>query len=140
MREIHVSGGCLCGAIRYRIDGRELGSGACHCRDCQYVSGGAPAYILVIEKSSFSLTQGQPTAFESTADSGNKRKRHFCATCGTPLFAEDSAFPEVMTIKAGSLDDPSIFHVAAEFWTQSAPKWHLMTPAAPAFEKGPQRS
>ncbi|MCB1522399.1 MAG: GFA family protein [Hyphomicrobiaceae bacterium] len=101
------------------------------------MSGGAPAYIFVIDKASLIIEKGEPKAFESVADSGNSRKRRFCGTCGTPLFAEDSAFPSIVTVKAGSLDDPSLFKVSAEFWTRSAPSWHLFTPAVPTFQKGP---
>lgn len=139
MQDIHTSGGCLCGAIRYRVDGPVLGSAACHCRDCQYVCGGAPAYVFVVNKSSIDIQKGMPAHFDNVADSGNRRRRYFCSSCGTPLFAEDSAYPDIASIKAGSLDDTSLYKVRAEFWSQSAPEWHQFDAHAPKFPKGPDR-
>lgn len=130
-------GGCLCGGVRYRISGQILGTGACHCRDCQYICGGAPSYVLVVSKSSLEILKGETVKYESKADSGATRVRHFCPRCGTPLFAENRAFPSVVTIKAGSLDDPSVFQLATQFWVQSAPHWHYIDPEIPSFAKGP---
>ena len=53
-----IEGGCQCGAIRYRIEGEFMGSGACHCRSCQYSTGGGPNYatttpILYIYRQAF---------------------------------------------------------------------------------------
>lgn len=137
MRQLKAEGGCLCRAIRYQIDGPLLGAAACHCRDCQYVSGGAPAYVIAVPEKSLTITKGKPARFTSMADSGAKRIREFCGTCGTPLFAHDAAYPDVVTIKAGSLDDPSLYKPEAEFWTASAPPWHIIDPKLRVFAKGP---
>lgn len=136
MTHISVEGGCLCGAIRYKVDGEVLGSAACHCRDCQYVCGGAPSYVFVVPSNAIDITKGETSTYRSEADSGAKRVRHFCGNCGTPLFAEDSAYPKFMSIKAGTLDDPSHFKPAAHFWTQSAPPYHHFDPGVPQFTKG----
>lgn len=137
MREIKAEGGCLCGEIRYRIDGRLLGAAACHCRDCQYVCGGAPAFVVAVAERALTILRGKPSSYRNTAASGAERTRQFCANCGTPLFAYDANYPEVVTVKAGSLDDPSWFKPEAEFWTASAPPWHTFDPKVPAFAKGP---
>ena len=136
MSHLKAEGGCLCGAIRYKVDGEVLGSAACHCRDCQYVCGGAPSYVFLVSATSLDITTGKTSTFRSEADSGAIRIRHFCPTCGSPLFAEDSAFPKFVSIKAGSLDDPSKFKPAAHFWSQSAPDWHHFDPDTPCFSKG----
>ena len=131
-------GGCLCGAVRYVADGPVLGSAACHCRDCQYVSGGAPAYVFVVPRSSLKITRGQTKVYWSEADSGARRGRHFCGDCGTPLFAENVSYPDVLTVKAGTLDDPSKFKITGHFWAGSAPAWHCFTTGVPKLEKGPE--
>ena len=138
MQDLHVAGGCLCGAIRYRVDGSVLTSAACHCRHCQYVSGGAPAYVFVVGKKSVEITQGMPSHYDNESDSGNRRRRYFCSTCGTPLFAEDSAYPDIVSVKAGSLDDTSLYKPMAQFWVSSAPVWHPIDPNMASFEKGPK--
>lgn len=138
MQEMHAAGGCLCGAIRYRIDGPVMASAACHCRHCQYISGGAPAYVFVVGKKSIEITKGMPAHYDNDSDSGNRRRRYFCSTCGTPLFAEDNAFPDIVSVKAGSLDDPALYKPMAQFWVSSAPVWHPIDPDLPQFEKGPK--
>lgn len=136
MTEIHAEGGCLCGSIRYAVNGEMMGSAACHCRDCQYICGGAASYVFLVAARSLEITQGETSKYRSSADSGAIRVRHFCPTCGTPLFAENSAFPEVVSVKAGTLDDPTLYKPAAHFWTSSAPPWHLMDPEQVTFAKG----
>ncbi|MCB1503964.1 MAG: GFA family protein [Hyphomicrobiaceae bacterium] len=138
MHEIDAEGGCRCGAIRYRASGKVFGQATCHCRDCQYASGGAPAYVFVMNKNAVQITKGVPAHFDSLADSGNRRRRYFCGTCGTPIFAEDSGFPDIVSVKAGSLDDPSLYKPAAEFWLSSAPPWHPIDSSLPGFDKGPK--
>lgn len=133
-----MTGGCLCGAIRYQVSGEPSVAGACYCRDCQYISGGAPAYGLMVLKGQVRVTQGNPKVFWTQADSGNSVARHFCPDCGTPLFSENSANPEYLPIKAGSLDDPSSFKCQAHIWTASAQPWHHLDPALPRFEKNPE--
>lgn len=136
MTHVHVEGGCLCGAVRYKVDGEVVGSAACHCRDCQYICGGAPSFVFVVSAKALEITKGETATYRSEADSGAIRIRHFCSTCGSPLFAEDSAFPDFISIKAGSLDDPSLYKPSAHFWCQSAPEWHHCDPDTPCFEKG----
>lgn len=137
MHQIKSEGGCFCGEIRFAVDGKVLGAAACHCRDCQYICGGAAAYVIVVAKPSLVILKGKPLSYESFADSGAQRIRQFCRTCGTPLFAEDASFPNVITIKVGSLDDSSFFSPDAELWTGSAPLWHATRPNVPTFAKGP---
>ena len=130
-------GGCACGALRYRLSSDPMFVHCCHCRDCQYMSGGAPAYVIVMRKPTVQIIRGMPAHFDSLADSGNRRRRYFCGTCGTPLFAEDSGFAEIVTVKVGSLDDPSLFEPSAEFWLSSAPPWHPINRELAGFERGP---
>lgn len=140
MHEINAKGGCLCGAIRFHLQGPVMGAGACHCRDCQYISGGAPAYVIIVPKSALHMEKGTPAVFENVAESGVRRYRQFCATCGTPLFAENSKFPTALSIKVGSLDDTSLFTPQAHFWTSSAARWHSFVPGLPQYARGPTQA
>lgn len=132
-----LAGGCLCGAIQYLVAAEPIMSGACHCRDCQYVSGGAPAYAMLFAKAAFKLTKGTPRAFWSVSERGNRVARSFCEVCGTPLFAENATRPEFIAIKVGSLSDPSVFKPAWHIWTRSAQSWHAVDPALPRWEQDP---
>lgn len=130
-----LTGGCLCGAIRYAIRGAPVMSGACHCRDCQYVSGGGPAYVMVFPKAAFRLTEGAPHAHQTTSAAGNRVTLFFCGACCTPLMAESAARPEFVSIRVGGLDDPTVFKPGGHIWTRSAPAWHPIDPALPRWEQ-----
>ena len=132
-----VVGGCLCSAIRYSVAAEPLAAAACHCRDCQYVSGGAEANVLIVPTAALQVEGAVPTRHVSTAASGGTVWRAFCPTCGTPLFSGNAARPEFTAIKAGSLDDPAAFRRKLHVWTASAPPWHLMEPDLPKLPGNP---
>lgn len=133
-----ATGGCLCGRVRYHTTGEPLAGIACHCRDCQYVSGGAEANVVVYPRAAVTVFGGGYTTFRSRAASGQGVWRAFCPDCGTPLFAGNEAHPEVLSIKAGTLDDPSHFTRQGHIWTASAPSWHLMEPQLPKATGNPE--
>jgi hypothetical protein len=130
-----VTGGCACGAIRYEVSAEPIASGACHCRACQYAAGGAPSYAMVVPRPAFAITKGTPRAHWSRSETGNRVARYFCPDCGTPLHAESEAFPQVVSIKPGSLDDPSQFRPMVNLWVSAAQPWHHIDRALPKFEK-----
>ena len=130
-----LEGGCQCGAVRYEITGALMGVGACHCRDCQYASGGGPNYVALAPKDGFAFTKGEPRRYERAGGSGEMVSRVFCADCGTPLISE-GALP-FHPVKVGSLDDPSSLQPMVHIWTSSAQPWHPIDPALPAFPENP---
>jgi hypothetical protein len=119
-----ITGGCLCGAIRYAIDAEPLGGGYCHCRDCQYRAGGGPATVIVFPREAYHLTQGAPRAYWSVSDRGVRVARLFCPKCGTGISTLNADHPQIIPISVGSLDDPTLFKPLAHIWTRSAPPWH----------------
>jgi hypothetical protein len=129
-----ITGGCLCGKIRYEADVEWFLAVRCHCRDCQYVSGGEPAAVLSVVRGALRV-QGEPRVYLSKGNSGVAVFRSFCADCGTPLFAgndKNAGF----AIKLGSLDEPSEFAPAVHVWTSSAQPWHhIDTNASVVFSK-----
>ena len=104
-----ITGGCQCGAVRYRVE-TELGNPhLCHCRMCQKAAGnyfmplaGAPREAVVV-------TRGEPGWFHSS----DIVRRGFCRNCGTPLFF-DPLDSEHMLVTLGSLDDPSRYIPVSE--------------------------
>jgi hypothetical protein len=131
-----VLGGCLCGDVRFESDVRSQSIVFCHCRDCQYVSGGEPAAIVVAKRSGFKILKGALSTFESTGESGGIVSRHFCSKCGTPIFSEVAASPKILFIKAGSLDDSREFQPALMVYTASANGWAHHDPGIPSFPRG----
>lgn len=132
------SGGCMCGAVRYEVTSEPVAFMLCHCRECQYVSGGEPAAVVVVPKPAFTLKQGTVKGYAVKGESGNTVTRQFCPECGTPMFSELGANPDLWAIKAGTMDDASGLKPTAFLWTKSAHHWAHADKAIHGFEKGPQ--
>ena len=133
------SGGCRCGAIRYECSAEPLMVAYCHCRDCQFASGGPFSTVLLVPRSAVSRSGSEPGAHAVEAESGATVTRRVCSACGSPLFSELSANPEIFVIKAGTLDDPSWLRPAAHIWTESAQPWAELQADLPKFPKNPQQ-
>ena len=131
------SGGCLCGAIRYESSAEPVFSINCHCRDCQQTTGTAYAPVLVVPKDALKITKGEPKYYTANSDSGETVSRGFCPECGAGIFSKLSANPDVMGLKAASLDDPSWFKPAMDIYTDSAQPWDVMDPDVPKVPKMP---
>lgn len=131
-----ISGGCLCGAVRYRTDADPIITRLCWCRVCQYLALGNAAVSVCFPTQGMSIT-GEMRDFASTADSGNRMHRRFCPTCGTQLFSEAEARPHLIFVRAGTLDDPEIARPAATIWTASAPSWACIDETLPKWEGQP---
>ena len=83
-----AEGGCLCGAIRYRVAGEPIATTLCHCADCQTFAGG-PYRATVAPLPGTLRMSGTPTHYIKDADSGRQRVQAFCGTCGSHLYACD---------------------------------------------------
>lgn len=135
---VSIEGGCMCGAIRYVLREPYLSAFVCHCRACQYVSGGGPAYVLTSEKSKLTIEKGKPRAFWSIAEDGTRVARHFCNECGTPLFGESAKESSIIAIKVGSLDDPSLYTPSAQQWVSEGQPWTPIESHLPQHAKAPE--
>jgi len=131
-----MTGGCLCGAVRYEYDGEIGPANYCHCTDCRRSTASAFNIRVRVAAARFRLLKGQPRGFTKTGDSGGELTRHFCTECGSPLFTSSPRHPEVLYLKAGSLDDPSVVRPAHQIWLQSRVKWALIGDNLPGFARG----
>ena len=100
-----LEGGCYCGELRYRVSGDAVFKGQCHCRECQYLSGGGPNVIMAFAEPGFAYTKGAPKAF-TRADLDSPVTREFCAECGTHIVSRAPGMPGVVILKVGTFDDP----------------------------------
>jgi len=134
---MNVEGGCYCGAVRYKAEGEPLFKGQCHCRECQYTSGGHPNVVMGMPEAGFAYTKGKPKGF-SRSDIDNPVTREFCAECGTHLLTRAPAMAGAMLIKVGTLDDPSIFGAPQMvIYTVDKQSFHHVPEGVPAFERTP---
>lgn len=129
-----ITGGCLCGKIRYSISQVVQNIIACNCTHCQKASGSGMSHNTVVPTSAFTLMSGQPKVFADTADSGNKLFRAFCPDCGSPIYSQREKTPEMMIVKVGSLDDSNAMKLVMHIWTKSARPW---APISPDTERYP---
>lgn len=124
--------GCLCGQVRIAIEAEPLAARQCWCRLCQYLGGGT-ATVNVCFPSEAVTTTGEVRWHESVADSGNRMRRGFCPTCGTPIFSMAESRPHLTFIRAGALDDPNLRAPEAVIWTSAAPDWACLDPQLPHY-------
>jgi hypothetical protein len=131
-----VTGGCACGQVRYGIDAAPLTVRVCWCRECQYLAAGNGSVNLRVTRASLSL-EGRLAPWESTAASGNTVRRSFCPACGTPVLSESSGSPDVVVIRAGTLDEPGRFAPVQNIWVASAPAWACVDTTLPSSPRAP---
>lgn len=132
------TGGCTCGAIRYEIGGEPVFSNHCQCRDCQQESGTGHLSHLTFLRERVKLS-GKAASWEMTADSGNRKSRHFCPACGSPVYMTFAAMPQLFTIRAASLDDPARFKPQVVTYAARAYAWDQLDPALTKFDTMPPR-
>ena len=98
-------GGCLCGAIRYRISGKAKFRSMCHCQSCRRASGAPVVAFVGMFDDQFEELKGARTIFESSPGV----KRGFCKTCGTSLTFAGENWPGEVHVFTATLDDPEAF-------------------------------
>lgn len=132
----NLEGGCYCGEIRYAITAAPVFKGQCHCRQCQYFSGGGPNYFMIVPADGFAYTVGKPAQF-ARSDLETPRTRDFCPTCGTHLLTWRPGL-DMPIVKVGTLDDPAVYGGAdvAIFCIDLQP-FHMIPDGLPRHERIP---
>lgn len=112
-----LSGGCQCGAVRFRVDGEPGRASICWCRMCQKAYGGPFGSLVTVKIADLTWTRGQRSTFQSS----DAIKRGFCAACGTPLTYEYS--DEHMDLSTFAFDDPSAVEPVVQLAVDGRPTW-----------------
>ena len=126
------TGGCSCGAVRYRLASEPLIVHCCHCLNCQRQTGSAFVINLLIETDRLEVT-GTPRRVDVARDGAEPQRVFRCPTCEIALFSEYDR-PEVRFVRAGTLDDPSVVTPDVHIFTRSKVPWVRLPEATPAFE------
>jgi hypothetical protein len=114
-----LTGGCLCGAVRYAFNGTPGAAGWCHCRMCQRSSGAPAQTYVLLPAGELRYVAGEPALYRSSANG----ERRFCAACGSQLEFRDLREPETISLNSGTLDDPSLAPPDRHIWTSSEVPW-----------------
>jgi len=132
------SGGCYCGEVRYEVEGDPIMKGQCHCRECQYISGGSANVIIGMPSDGFHYTKGEPARFQRS-DLENGVVREFCGSCGTPLTSLPPAMAGITIIKVGSMDEPAQFDEPdMAFYCIEKQKFHYLPEGITTFDRFPE--
>ncbi len=129
-----LAGGCACGALRYRLHGPPLIVHACHCCDCQRITGSAFVINLWIERERVESSSPEPRSFALTGGSGKTHEVFFCGACGTYVWSRYRGAPgDTRFVRGGTLDDPSAVRPDVHIFTRSKLPWLSLPSDVPAF-------
>jgi len=131
MNAQRIEGGCLCGAVRYRIDGEASGRTLCHCSSCRHAAGAPSVAWVIFPAEGFSFVAGEPKSFRSSPHV----TRSFCGDCGTPLLYRSDRRADVVDIPTATLDDAASFPPEREIWTGEKLDWEVVNPALPQYPR-----
>lgn len=112
-----LTGGCQCGAVRYQIIAEPLNLYACHCKQCRKQSGSSFGLSLVVPREAFQITCGSPKSWKRPTDSGAEMICWLCPECGSRLYHQSSGWPEQLSVKGGTVDQPVEAGAAIHIWT-----------------------
>jgi hypothetical protein len=125
LAELPLTGGCLCGAVRFRIDAPLVRASYCHCTRCQRRTGTAASAQALTAPGSMTITQGEEHVGVFRPPDGFAKM--FCGLCGAALWSQSPADPQVVSVRLGAFDgDPGI-----------RPSWRQFVAYAAAWEPVP---
>jgi hypothetical protein len=134
VRNISLVGGCLCGAVRYRISAEPRSADYCHCRMCRRAAGAPVVARLTVANDFFAWTRGEPALYRSSPDA----ERFFCGQCGTQLALRDE--PDFLDVTLASLDSPEAVRPSYHIWTTSRIGWFDIADDLPRYPERARRS
>ena len=126
-------GSCLCGSIRYVIDGELSDFGYCHCKSCRKASGSAHGANAGVQRDAFQFQD--PLGYLREFESSPGKKRAFCSQCGSPLYAYLLKTPGLIRIRLGSLDTSLHTTSKAHTFVSDKASWEVIEGALPQFDE-----
>jgi hypothetical protein len=130
----NLSGGCACGAVRYRLASRPMFVHCCHCHDCQRQTGTAFALNALIETDRVEILSGAPVPYAMPTDSGRPHNIYRCPSCQTAVWSEYGGLTKLRFVRVGTLDDPTLLPPDIHIYTRSKLPWVALPEGVPAFE------
>lgn len=128
-----ADGGCLCGAVRYRVSsGDVVESAYCHCRTCQKQSGAPVVAWFAVPPARVRVLSGAPAAYRASA----RAAREFCSKCGTYLFFREDDPAASLSINTATLDAPALVPPQFHIYHASRIAWFETADALPRRPRG----
>ena len=140
--KLPLTGGCVCGSVRYEVTAEPISVYACHCTDCQRITSSAFSIGVVVPDEAFRLTGNDPrSAPGGVTAAGRVKSRLVCSDCGTWMFGTPSPGTEypgmIRIVRGGTFDDTTWLKPTAHFWTRSKQPWVALTEGATLYETQP---
>jgi hypothetical protein len=127
-----LSGGCMCGAVRFELTAPLLGAVYCHCKRCQRRTGSGFSVSGLAQPGSFQLVRGEDAVRAYRPDDGWHKS--FCSACGSQLFAQNPEHTEWIAVRLGAFDeDPGVRPGVHQFVDYAAPWDPLPDDGLPRF-------
>lgn len=136
MTHYQLTGGCSCGNFRFEFKGELVMAVHCHCKNCQKSSGTGSAAVFATNRSNYVFT-GKTSSYKYIGDSGKVVERHFCPTCGSPLFSDVEILPDLIFARIASLDEPSQIKPSMHIYCDSSQVWDRPNDHLAKFGKMP---
>jgi hypothetical protein len=125
------TGGCLCGAVRFRATAEPSRAVSCHCGMCRRHSGAAFLTFVHFPAAAFTWLEGEPTRYRSSAEA----ERGFCARCGSTLTMHETVLEDFVQVTLGSLDRPQDVRPEDHVWTEDQLPWLKIEDDLPRFPR-----
>ncbi len=127
MTKLPITGGCLCGAVRYEASEPPIETGTCHCRMCQRWTGSAFMVMARFSQTALRFTKGEPKLHRSSSI----QEKGFCPDCGSSLFGrylvpkskDVHLHPDMVWVQVGTLDHPEAVSIAWHYGVESQLPW-----------------
>jgi hypothetical protein len=133
MTDAPLTGGCACGAVRYRLASGPMFVNCCHCTWCQRETGSAFVINALIERDRVDVT-GETDRVFTVSESGQGQIVHRCPTCRVALWSHYGGREKVAFLRAGTLDEAWRVRPSAHIFTRSKLPWVALPADQPAFE------
>jgi hypothetical protein len=131
---MQATGSCLCGTVKYIVTADFEMSGNCHCNTCRKITGSAFEAFAIIDRANFTCLEGEAAQVQYKISP--KAKKHFCGTCGTPVFNQLRLAPGKLIVHVGTLDDPTRVAPAFNLYCESMLPWVAEISSLKSFDQG----
>lgn len=129
-----LTGGCSCGAVRYRLAGWPMFVHCCHCKDCQRQTGSAFVLNALYEAERVVVLSGAPEPVTMPTDSGLPHDIYRCPTCRIAVWSTYGGRPQIRFVRAGALDNAAALSPDVHIYIRSKLPWVTLPDGVPAFE------
>ena len=134
---VPLTGGCLCGRVRYRVTEAPIAFYACHCTDCRRECGAPYGLTMLFRRSALEHGSGEVRSTGVSVESGRIRNATLCPECLVRVWFESSRTAQILGISFGTLDDASAYEPFGNMWLASACPWVTPVPG-PRFDRQPE--